>query len=159
MDRNRKTGLLLIAFGVLALAGQLGFLEGVGVLYILSLAFLGLYVYMGGRRHYGNVAWLIPGLVLLAIGIATHSEDLPGAGVPEGGILFLMAAAFFGVYFIHTRVNGFDWPTRNWPLFPASILMITGFVNNPNFFGNFTYLIAAVLILGGLYLMRRSSES
>ena len=84
-------GFLLIALGVLALAGQLGFLEGVGILYILSLAFLGLYVFVGGRSQYGNVGWLIPGLVLLAVGIAVHSEDIPGRiQLPEGSILFLM---------------------------------------------------------------------
>lgn len=157
MDQNRRMGFLLIALGVLALAGQLGFLEGVGILYILSLAFLGLYVFVGGRNQYGNVGWLIPGLVLLAVGIAVHSEDIPGRiQLPEGSILFLMAAAFFAVYLIHTRITGFDWPSRHWPLFPASILLLAGFINNPSFFGNFTYVIAATLILGGLYLMRPS---
>lgn len=159
MDKNKKMGLLLIAAGILSLAGQLGFFQGVSALYLLSLAFLSIYVVTGGRRQYGNVAWLIPGLILLAVGIGTHWADRPEVQFPEESIVFLISAAFFAVYFLHTRVCGYDWSTRNWPLIPASILMVSGFINNPNFFGNFTYVIAAILILGGLRMMRQPPKS
>ncbi|NMB46258.1 MAG: hypothetical protein GX998_07565 [Firmicutes bacterium] len=159
MEQNKRIGFLLITLGVLALAGQLGFLEGLGVLYILSLAFLGLYVFMGGRRRYANVGLLIPGLVILAVALSESSEDISGMGGTDDGIPFFIAAAFVAIYFIHTRVTGIDWATRHWPLIPASVLVIAGFINNPNFFGNFTYVIAIVLILAGLYLMRRPREN
>lgn len=155
MNRNRRIGVLLIALGVLALAGQLGFLEGIETLYVLSLVFLAVYFLRAARRYYWNVWWLIPSLVLFAAALSISAEDMPGVDLPEGSILFFLAAAFLAVYFIHTRVAGFDWFSRYLPLLATGVLLVVGFINNPNFFGDFTYVIAAALVLAGLYLMRR----
>lgn len=153
MDRDKRLGTILIGVGILALLGRAGLLEGAGTLFVLSAVALAIYAFSGGHRKYSNIASLIPGLVLVAIGISIYLEQR--FNISDGAILFWLSAAFLGIYLIHTRIAGSDWGSRYWPLFPGCGLLIIGFLDNPDILGNYTYLLAVGLILGGLYLIRK----
>ena len=75
MDRDKRLGTILIGVGILALLGRAGLLEGAGTLFVLSAVALAIYAFSGGHRKYSNIASLIPGLVLVAIGISIYLEQ------------------------------------------------------------------------------------
>ncbi len=153
-----KLGALMILVGITLLLTML-YLSGSLFLVTLGLAFCGVYWILGGRKSYGNLGFLIPGLVLLSIGLYALLDEVTGAEGVEAGVFFLLlAAAFLGVFAIHTRRFRNHGP-RYWPLFPAAGLTLFGTaIMSHQHFGwvsleLLNYLWVAVLIGAGLWLI------
>jgi hypothetical protein len=126
MEKNVRIGLLLIVFGIFFLLAQWRVFSGQMFLAFLGLVFLAVYVLMGGRKSYGNLGFLIPGFVLLAL--AAYSS---GQASRHPSLFFLyLSLVFWGVLLLHTLwYTKEDWGARIWPLFPAAGLMLfSGFI-------------------------------
>lgn len=162
MNQNYKIGLLLIGIGIFILLNQLNILTGRYFLHFLGVGFLFAYWAVGGRKKYGNVGFLIPGLVLLAI--AFFSTGKP-AQYPSLFFL-LLSLAFWGVLAVHTFwFFKEDWGTRFWPVFPGGgLLLFTAFLQgvtvwNWSIFNFWNYLVPIVLIGIGLsFLLKRGPK-
>ncbi len=126
MTNTTKGGILLVAAGTALLLTQLGVIPGDLFLLLLGLGFCLTYVLMGGRKEYGSVGFLIPGMVLLAIGsfAALQSRQIISDTVP--GFFFLaLGLSFLGVFLVHTFwFRELDHGERFWPLYPAAGLML-----------------------------------
>ncbi|MFO7942457.1 MAG: hypothetical protein R6U92_07445 [Bacillota bacterium] len=164
MSRSRRIiGILLLVAGVALLLSMLGYLPGAAFLLILGGGFCGVYAAVGGRRSYGNVGFLIPGLVLLAVGSFAVLEETLTANSPNPGYFFaLLATAFLGVALVHTRAfRQADHGERNWPLYPAAGLTLLGVLLaleesigvSLAFLQMLNYLWIAALIGVGLWLV------
>lgn len=161
MDKNIKIGILLMVFGVLWFLNQLNIFPSQIFLVFLSVSFLAVYIFIGGRKSYGNMGFLIPGLILLAIAAyAIGSED------PSLFFLFL-SLAFWAVLFIHTLwYTEEDWGTRFWPIFPgAGLMFFAGMIYattvldwDLRFLNLGNYIIAAVLIGVGIRLILKRTS-
>ncbi len=114
-------GILLLGAGVLMLLANLEVLSGLWFLYALSLGFLTAYFFLGR-----NLGFLIPGNMIGAIAIfASLNERF--IEVSPAWLFVFFAAAFFIVYFIHTRnLETSDRGERIWPLFPGTALLLVG---------------------------------
>ncbi len=162
MDKNFKVGIILVGFGVFLLLNQMNIFSGQMFLAFLAIGFFVVYILLGARKSYGNMGFLIPGVVLLALAAFTSGDVSRN---PSLFFLFL-SLAFWAVLLIHTLwFTGEDWGTRFWPLFPAGGLMLfSGFIYGvqvlewdvrPLNLGN--YIIAAVLIGVGLRMLLKKS--
>lgn len=111
--KNSMIGLILVSVGVLMLLGNLGVLDGEFMLFALGAAFLIFYGLSGRETESRKVGLLVPGLIIIAVGLFTQFESrLEDA--PYMFFVFL-GLAFLGVYLIHTRkIEG-----GKWPLFPT----------------------------------------
>ena len=168
--RDRLLGLwiLLVALGLSLTIG--GLLPGEFFLLLLGLGFLGTYGVLGGRCSYENVGFLIPGLILLAIGGFAFIEEFVTSGEGAPSLFFLfMAIAFLGVALLHTRLfAGEDHGTRWWPLYPAGGLALFSALlaaQGQGWLGRIpgeilNYLgVAALVVLGLWFLFRRPSDA
>ncbi len=127
-SRERQLGVLMVLVGLALLLAVLGYLPGAAFLMIFGLGFCAVYGILGGRNSYGNVGFLIPGLILLAVGSFAGLDELVADINPAYFFLFL-AAAFLGVALIHTlSFRGADPGERHWPLYPAAGLVLLGTV-------------------------------
>ena len=126
MTKTTKGGILLLVAGIALLFNQLGVIPGDIFLLTLGLGFCLAYALLGGRKEYGSVGFLIPGMVLLAIGVfaALQSRQITGDSTP--GFFFLsLGLSFLGVFIIHTFwFKELDHGERFWPLYPAGGLII-----------------------------------
>ena len=163
MKRNFKVGILLIGLGVFLLLAQMGIFSGSLFLAFLGIGFLVVYVLMGGRKNYGNLGFLIPGFVLLALA-AFSSGDV--GRYPSLFFLFL-SLAFWGVLILHTVwFTGEDWGTRMWPLFPgAGLLLFSGFIYavteldwTPGSLRLLNYLAPLILIGVGVFILLKKGS-
>lgn len=111
--KNSMIGLILVSVGVLMLLGNLGMLDGEFMLLGVGAIFLIFYGISGRDNDSRKVGLLIPGLIIIAVGLFAQLESrLDNA--PYLFFVFL-GLAFLGVYVIHTRnIQG-----GKWPLFPA----------------------------------------
>ena len=118
---RKSLGLILILLGVLFLLSNLGFFSGAIVLWIIGGSFLFFYYNSGKSNSNRNLGLLIPGMIIIAVGVYDFLNKTLGITAIEGvTFLIFLGIAFIGIYLIHTRhsENG-GFGERNWPLFPA----------------------------------------
>ncbi len=167
MTKTTKGGILLLGAGAALLLNQLGLIPGNIFLLLLSFKFCLAYVLLGGRSEYGSVGFLIPGLVLLAIGgFATlQSRQIIGESAP--GFFFLgLGLSFLGVFLLHTFwFRELDHGERFWPLYPAGGLMMFGILLTLQDIWKrdfplqaLNYFWAAALLVAGLWLILESRK-
>lgn len=151
--RNRATGgILLIAIGLLLLAGQVIhfdhlFLPMLGGIFILAAI---------TQR---NAGLMVPGGILLGIGVGSFLTDnvLWGLAEPARGGLFLVSLAG-GFALITVLSTMFTKQTQVWALIPASII---GLIGSALLIGGSAINVLAFvgqvwpvfLILGGLLML------
>jgi hypothetical protein len=129
MDKNFKVGAFILGTAVLLLLSMVGVLPGDLFLLVLGAGFLGVYFLLGGRKDYGNVGFLIPGAVLLAIGaFALYQGRLAEASgsLEQGSFFFLsLSGAFWLVFGLHTFwFKNLQHGDRFWPVYPAAGLLL-----------------------------------
>lgn len=160
VNKNSVIGILLVGFGLFLLLAQLGIFSGQMFLAFLGIGFLVVYVMMGGRKSYGNLGFLIPGFVLLALAVFA-SGDI--SRQPSLFFLFL-SLVFWGVLIVHTLwFTGEDWGTRVWPVFPgAGLMLFSAFIYGTAELGwsfrainLWNYLVALALIGTGILILVR----
>ncbi len=123
MNKSVSVGAFILGTGVLLLLSMAGIVPGDLFLLILGAGFVGIYLLLGGRKEYGNVGFLIPGAVLLAIGVFALYQGLAEA---PGSLLFLgLSVAFWLVFGLHTFwFRNLQHGERFWPLYPAAGLLL-----------------------------------
>ena len=120
MNKSVKVGAFILAAGVLLLLSTAGVLPGEFFLLILGAGFAGIYFLLGGRKEYGNVGFLIPGAILLAIGVFARYQGT------SGSLFFLaLSGAFWLVFGLHTfHFRSLQHGERFWPIYPAAGLLL-----------------------------------
>jgi len=126
MSKSFKGGVLLIIAGVFLLLNQLGVIPGQAFMFLLAFGFIATYVLLGARKEYGNVGFLIPGMVLLAIASYAAIEEVPGMEALSPGYFFLgLSLSFWAVFLVHTFwFKTEDHGARFWPIYPAAALLL-----------------------------------
>lgn len=158
MDK-KKIGVLLVVIGIFILLNTLNLISDEIFLYLLSGGFIFTYFILGGRKHYRNIGFLIPGSILLAIALFSDLQRLESFDSLGGGLFFIMLGLAFLVVFIHTTA----FEKWDWPIYPAAALIIFGifvlFVENSDFIQKLEYLnyiTPLVLIaVGGFFLLKK----
>lgn len=160
---NRSAlGYILIFLGCFFLLIKFGIISELAFLYFVGAGFLVTYFVLGGTQKYGNIGFLIPGVMILAISLFADLEALPVVTWIGGGLFFIFIAAAFMVVYLHTRCFLHqDWGQRNWPLFPAVGLACFAFFiflaeHDVYIIGQIrlgTILIPALMIGLGVYLL------
>lgn len=150
-------GMVLLSIGVLILLSAFvpGFDEGLGGLIILAGIGLGfIFVYLADHAHW----WaLIPGGILVTLGIVAASDQFVSEGA-TGGILFVG----FGLTFLVVALAPNPAGKMRWALVPAVVLAIFGLII---FFAAENMLVyilpLAFIIAGGVMVWRalRSRQS
>lgn len=155
MDK-KKIGLLLVIIGIFIFINTTGLLSDDIFLYLLSGAFLISYFMLGGRKHYRNIGFLIPGAILLAIALSSDLQKIKFIANLGGGVFFILLGLAFAAILIHTAA----FKKWDWPIYPAAVLMFFGlfviFVEKSSFIQNrsyLNYLTPAILIITGLILL------
>ncbi|HED24193.1 MAG TPA: hypothetical protein ENN91_03615, partial [Firmicutes bacterium] len=126
MSKSFKGGILLIIAGVFLLLNQLGLIPGQSFLFLLAFGFIAAYVLLGARKEYGNVGFLIPGAVLLAIALfAALSERPRFESISPAYFFFGLSLSFWAVFLVHTYwFKELDHGGRFWPVYPAAGLLL-----------------------------------
>jgi len=138
-------GGLMFAGGVSSLFGLLGIAD-----WLTSLIALGggalpfLYIYLRNRK--ANWWALIPGGLLLGIGVTSALADLVG-GAWEATFVLWGIAAVFAVAFLANRRN-------SWALLPAAVLALVGLGVSPFGFSVGLLFGAGLIVLGALIILR-----
>ncbi|MFO8060088.1 MAG: hypothetical protein R6U70_05480 [Bacillota bacterium] len=168
-SRDARLGFLLIVAGITLLLTMLGLLPGAIFLMIFGLSFCGVYGILGGRNSYGNIGFLIPGLVLLSVASYALLNDVILPQELDPGFFFLLlSGAFLAVFLIHTRVfRTADHGSRYWPLYPCIGLSLLGAAVLTKDYVSFSwaflqlinYLWVAALLAAGLWLVFRSRSN
>ncbi len=159
MNKTTKGGILLIIAGVLLLFNQLGAIPGQIFLYILAFGFIATYVLLGARKEYGNVGFLIPGVVLLTIAIYDAASKAEVFGGINPAFFFIgLALSFLAVFWAHTYwFKSSDHGDRFWPVYPTiGLLFVAAIVGLgttgrwTEYLGMINYLwIIALIAVGG----------
>ena len=117
-----------------------------GLVFFLGISLGFWWVYFTGPERWWAI---IPGGVLLTLGIVSVLDDLLG-GDTGGGVFFLGLGLTFVLVAILPGGSG-----RSWALIPGAILLIFGAILGTPYFGLAEYLWPAVLILlGGYFILR-----
>lgn len=143
-------GVILIIIGIMALLINFGILSGESFLIAIGAAFLAAFAI------WRNLSLLIPGMILLWLGIATTlvSRDIVDVADDGSIIVSALGLAFLSVYAF--------MPKRHWwPLIPGGILLLVGimifaFTQNiiPISFSEFVnFLWPAALIVIGIWII------
>jgi hypothetical protein len=127
-------GSILIMAGAVTLLGNLNILNENFILPILGIGFLAVYFMLGARKSYGNIGFLIPGIILSALQIFKIADDNNVSEKTEIIIVFgVFSICFLLMYLIHTCwFKELSTGKRNWPLY-VSIAFL--------FFGGIVYAI------------------
>ena len=141
-DRNRVMwGTILVAMGALFLFNQLFSFSGLGSLVLLLIGGIFMYAYLNTRMGY-RIGYLIPGSILLGLGVGTLLEDLDYFNIWSGNVVTLtLGLGFCTIWFFERK----HW----WALIPGGILVLVG-VSNILSIGS---LWPVILIALGLYLI------
>lgn len=155
MDK-KKLGILLLVLGSFLLLNTFNLIGEENFLYLLSGGFIITYSMLGGRKHYRNIGFLIPGAVILSIALFSDFQQFEFFESLGGGLFFIFLGFAFLAVFIHTRAFS-KW---DWPIYPAVSLMIFGIfvilVENSDIIskmGYLEYIIPVILISAGIYLL------
>ncbi len=129
MGKKVTGGILLIVVGVFLLLNQLGLIMGQTFLFLLASGFIAVYFLLGGRKEYGNVGFLIPGVILLSIASFASLSDRVDELSPVFFFLGL-SLSFFIVFALHTYwFKNLDNGDRFWPVYPAGgLLLLAGII-------------------------------
>jgi len=154
------SGWVLIALGVLLLAGNLFHVSGGIFLIALGGAFLAGYF---TNRRYGL---LIPAMILIGLGIGVLFEDWRYFDLHDFAVPLFLGLGFISIYLI----DRFSWnQSSTWPLWPGGILVIialwgiaieTGLFRDiwwemTDLFGTWWPVL---LIIWGVYLLLKRGE-
>ncbi len=157
MKDNAKLGIILIIAGLVLLLSQIGLFPDLSILYLISLVFFAIYAYRGGAKYYGNIGFLIPATVTLAVAIYASYDNLHPAYFFIG-----LGLSFLAIFVIHTFwFREMDRGERYWPVFPAAgLLLFATFVVMPErrlwFFSFMNYIWIIALIGLGVWLIYKS---
>ena len=159
-------GVGLILLGILLLLSQFGLVGQHIFMYVLAIGFLAAYQWAGGNQRYGTIGFLIPGCVILAIALFSDIDRLTsGLFFGPGWFFLLLGAAFFAIYYVHTRVAGQDSGSRQWPLYPAGGLAGFGLfiavvtqLEALQRAGFLRWVVPVLLIVVGAYLLLRRQK-
>lgn len=161
-------GTILVIAGASSLIGNLGFLNENFVLPVLGAAFLIAYFVLGGNKHYRNLGFLIPGIILPGFQLLKLADDHKVSEQTEVIMVFgILSASFLLVYLIHTFwFKEVSRGQRNWPLYVSIILILFGAVAYAAEYYNwgFGFIILgniwpAVLVVIGLRLLYKASKA
>jgi len=120
MSDNAKLGIVLIIAGVVLLLSRIGLFPDLSILYLISLVFFAIYAYKGSTRYYGNIGFLIPATVILAVAIFASYDNLHPAYFFIG-----LGLSFLAIFVVHTFwFREMDRGERYWPIFPAAGLLL-----------------------------------
>ncbi len=162
MSKRFKGGIILIIAGVFMLLNQLGLIPGQMFIFLLAFGFIATYVLLGATKEYKNVGFLIPGCVLMAIGLYASAPEITGQVNLNPAFFFLaLSLSFLAVFSVHTFwFKSSDHGGRFWPLYPSAGLILlaiiiglgtTGLlVEN---LGLFNYIWIIALIVTGVWLI------
>ena len=142
-QRQVATGAILILIGVGLFALQ--FLEGFGeavVFFLIGGVFVAAYLYF---RNYGL---LIPGGILLGLGLGSIGESSVLAFGDFGAIG--LGIGFVAIYVIALAYQG---RSHWWPLIPGLILIVTGLASGTSFERLLSVGWPLILVLVGLLLL------
>jgi len=108
---------LLIGFGILLLLNNMLDLTGGFVLIGLGVAFV------AGYYSSGTYGLLIPGMILIGLGLGNVMEDLRPFGLDAEWSTFWLGVGFIGIY-LTDRFRRRQ--TSAWPLWPGGFLVLFG---------------------------------
>jgi len=154
MKDNARLGIILIIAGIVLLLSQLGLFPGPSILYLISLVFFAIYAYRGATKHYGNIGFLIPATVILAVAIYASYDNLHPAFFFIG-----LGLSFLAIFVIHTFwFRDMDRGERYWPIFPAAGLLLFASIvvlpERPLWFFNFMNYLWIIALIGlGVWLI------
>lgn len=159
------TGSILVLAGASSLVGNLQILNENFILPILGAAFLFIYFILGARKNYGNIGFLIPGIILLAMQILKLADDNNVGEKAEIVIVFgILACSFLAIYLIHTCCyKQLRSGQRNWPLYVSIILVFFGAVLYAVEYFNWTFGVVllnniwpGILVIVGVRLLYKA---
>lgn len=161
MSKTAKGGILLMAAGVVLLLVQLDVIPGDYFLLLLGAGFCLAYALFGGRKEYGSIGFLIPGTILLAIGVFAGFETRVLPGSPGVVFLSLLGLSFLAVFLVHTFwFKEVGHGGRFWPLYPFGGLVLLAVLSTARINLGWTawqqamnYIWVAALIVTGLWLL------
>jgi hypothetical protein len=143
-DPRRRTGLLLIAGGLLWALVAATDLDGTVVVPGVGVGFLLAYA---ASRRYGL---LVPGGILTGLGLGLV---VAAQGGPEASVVLGLGLGFLSIFVLDTVAGRGDaaW----WPLIPGGILAVVGGSQIAGIRDIGVYLVPAALIVAGLLLLVR----
>lgn len=152
MERNRVTlGAILVALGVVFLAGQQLGVGGEGVVAAIGLGFLVAYIL---TRHYG---FLVPGGIMTGLGVGIIYESRMHA--QGASVLLGLGLGFLSIYVIDAA--GRKAPRGWWPLIPGGVLTLIGLLQaagGPGVLSSISRWWPVLLIAIGAYLLLRRGQ-
>lgn len=167
MDRQKYLGIGLILIGLVLLLGFHYNFEGMFTLGV-SIAFLIYYWVRGGNKHYRNVGFLIPGVILLYLtGVIMIDNSRSLSYFEDIYSIAGISIAFFLVFILHTYWFTFSsWGKRYWPLIVSGacavasvIVLFDDYLNIDISEEIFKYIIPVLLIIGGVFVIIRGLKS
>lgn len=146
-------GAILIAVGLLTLVSQIpGVDTGFYFLPVLSLIF-----FAAGFAS-RNVGLLIPGGIVMGVGVGAYLTELPLSGAAEGGVFMLSLAGGFALI---TLAALFLRKVMVWPLIPAAFIALFGVALLGGEVGLAALKLAqyiwpvALILVGGALILRK----
>lgn len=160
MSRSFKGGILLILAAVFLLLNQVGLIPGPAFMFLLSFAFISAYVLLGARKEYGNIGFLIPGMVLLSITTFSTVAEQPGIESLSPAFFFLgLSLSFWVIFLVHTFwFKTLEHGARFWPAYPGTaLLLIAGIISfageRSEYLNMLNYLWIFALMAVGVWLV------
>jgi hypothetical protein len=144
------TGSILILAGASSLVQNFGIINENFVLPILGAAFLIVYFVLGGRKRYGNIGFLIPGVILPAMQVLKLADDYHASERTEIILVFgMLSACFLAIYLIHSFwFKEFSRGKRSWPLYVSLSLILFGVIVYAAEYYNWSF---GVILLGNTW--------
>lgn len=163
--RNGKFGLgvTLICIGVLLILSTFGIIPNLGRLmtkfWPMILIFISLFFHAGYYSNKKNVGLLVPGGILLTLGVVFQTSELWNIyGVMWPGIILAPAVGLFELYYFGNREKGLLIPVGI--LSAISLFFFTFTIGNLK--GLSKFILPAGLILAGLFILindRKNSKN
>lgn len=117
---NSRFGIFLIAIGIFILLGNFGLMNGSFFLLAVGTAFI--LVYLKSNPTQKKYGLLIPGNILLALGVFNSLEDW--LGNLDGPVFFiLLGIAFMAVHILHQLHKGSERDTK-WAMITGMGMLI-----------------------------------
>lgn len=127
MKREIRIGIIMILLGIVIIVSQFDIINENFILPIVSVGLFAMYFVSGGKKHGGNIGFLIPACIVPMIQIEAYLDDYTNLIKNIEGTTFfaLIGTAFVLVYFIHSFWRKEDsFGTRHWPIITAGIIYL-----------------------------------